>query len=360
MIIDVEMVLANRGIKNFHLVVIILTLIVFFTACEKEFSINSEYEDFPIVYAIFDTKASTQYVKIYKSYLTEDNPMDKAKDWHNYTYLDSIDVYVEEYDSKNNLLRTIYFDTTTNIVKEQGIFDYPTQLLYEADFSLKRGCNYKLYVFNPYTKKIVVGQTSVVDTVNLIYPKRTIISPILLSFPFKTSFYTSFSRAENAYYYDVTLLYYYTEVLSDNSKRQPKPIKINLGKVNGENFAPKYQTSEYQSYNFYTTLAKEIVDSIQVVKRHTDSLVIEITSAGQDLYKYMLASTPSNTINQTIGTYTNLTAYNTDTKEDKYVLGVLSTRSITRFHYDDLATPGARDSLFYGVYTSHLKFTDIH
>ncbi len=341
-------------------ILLLVEFAILFSSCQKPFSINATYEDFPIVYAIFNLSDSTQYIKVYKSFLTEGNVEDLTKDWHNYTYLDSIEVYVEEYDSKDTLLQIIKFDTTTEIPKDSGMFAYPEQLLYKANLSIKRDCSYKLCVLNPYTKKMVVGTAPVVDTVQLMSPRRNQVKPVMLSLPFTQDFKVSFTKAANATYYRVTMSYYYTEIMSDGTDRAAQPIVWNLGGVDGAAMLNLYSTASYKSQNLFKLIAGKVVEDDSVVKRHTDSIVIEIISQGDALTKYILATTPTSSINQEQANYTNLTAYNTDTKEEKYVLGVFSMMSKSKFHFDDFATPGTRDTLLYGQYTKDLKFTDIH
>ena len=50
-------------------ILLLVEFAILFSSCQKPFSINATYEDFPIVYAIFNLSDSTQYIKVYKSFL---------------------------------------------------------------------------------------------------------------------------------------------------------------------------------------------------------------------------------------------------------------------------------------------------
>ena len=84
--------------------------------------------------------------------MTEGNAYDVVKDIHKYSFIDSIDVYLIEYNVQGDSIRTILFDTTTSIPKDSGLFGYPMQILYKAHAVLNIENTYKLIVFNPYTK----------------------------------------------------------------------------------------------------------------------------------------------------------------------------------------------------------------
>lgn len=342
-------------------IVLILLSVLTIMACQKPFSINAEYEDIPIVYAVFNISDSTHYIKVYKSFLTDGNVKEEAQKLSSISYIDSIDVYVEEYNSiTHKLLRVVNFDTTTAIPKDSGYFLYPTQILYKGNISLNKNNYYKVKIYNPYTDKMVEGEVSVVDTVNLLYPKRNINPPILLSLPYNTDMYVEYTTAPNAYMYFVKVYYYYTQIMLDSTMQSKGPIVWDLGSVDGTVSLKTLKTNYVKSDMFFRNIANNIKDDSLVAKRYTDSLIIEITSMSESIYKYVLANKPSSSINQEKGIYTNLQAYNVNTNEKHTVYGIVGAKSITRFYYNDLATPGSRDSLFYGAHTKHLRFTDIH
>lgn len=347
--------------KMCKMILILAVLCGICCSCQKSFSINADYEDIPVVYAVFNSEDSVHYIKVYKSFLTDGSVEEAAQDWHNISYADSIDVYVEEYNARTDkLLRTVHFDTTTAIAKDSGYFAYPYQILYKGYMSLRTDNYYKLKIYNPYTQKMVEGKVLPVDSVALLYPKRNVNPPTLLSLPYTSDVYVNFTAAAHAYMYSVRVLYYYSELMQDSSVAGGNMIEWNLGEVDGYSTAKTYSTSYYKSDLFFRNIANSIKDNPQVVKRYTDSLTIEVVAMNESLYKYALAHKPSSSINQEQGSYTNLSAYDVNTNKEKMVLGIAATKSITRFHYDDLATPGTRDSLMYGRHTKHLRFSDTH
>jgi hypothetical protein len=326
--------------------------------CRKEFSVNADYEDFPIVLGLLEVTDNTHYIKIYKSFVTEHNAYDAAKDIHLYSYIDSINVYMEERDAKTDtLIRKIPFDTTTAIPKDSGIFAYPTQIVYKAQAKLDIKYRYQLFVYNPYTKKMAYSQPILLAGQAMITRPTTTFFGIT-----DRAFNIDYKPGQNAYQHEFLITFYYTETMRDNTSKQGKPISWNLGKQASQGNAAGIVNFQLASGSFFfQNIAANVVKNENVASRHTDSIVISIYTAGKDWYKYLLANLPSSGINQNRLDYTNMSAYIVEKDTiPKYALGLFSSRAVATQWFRDLALPSSRDSLFHGRYTKDLKFTDIY
>ncbi|MCL2131235.1 MAG: hypothetical protein FWH36_02080 [Lentimicrobiaceae bacterium] len=335
-----------------------LFLVLFGLSCEKDFSVNAEYEDFPIVLGLIDAGNSTHYVKVYKSFVTENSAYDAAKDIHLYSYIDSVDVYMEERDAKGVLLRKIVFDTTTEIPKDSGIFAFPTQIIYKADAELNTNYSYKLFVYNRFTKKTAYSQP--IPLVGNV----TIRRPAGISFGISYSqFSVEYQSIKDVYSYEFEISFYYSEKMKDKTMHQAKPVVWNLG--NRKLTAPVTGQETFSVSDgsiFFRRIASDVVENEDVDARYVDSIVLSVYAAGKDWYYYLLANLPSSGINQNRLDYSNISAYSiveNDTMP-KYALGLFSSRSVSSKMFRTLVYPTTRDSLFYGMYTGHLKFTDIY
>jgi len=341
--------------KNRLFLTRVILLLCLFSSCEKDFSVNAPYEDFPIVLGLINVSDNVHYVKIYKSFITENNAYDAAKDIHLYSYIDSVDVYMEERNRAGILIRTIPFDTTTEIPKDSGIFAYPTQIVYKTNAELNKDYIYTLFVYNPYTKKMAYSlPVALAGQANITSPIGTMLSITDRPFSFR------YLPAANAHLYEFTVTFYYTEILKNYITQQGKPIVWNLGQRSHQS-SGILTSPEANGAIFFQRIAAGIADNENVIARHTDSIVISIATAGKDWYLYLFAALPSSGINQSRLDYTNISAYNIENEEKKYALGIFSSRAVSSRMFRDLALPsGSRDSLFYGRYTGHLKFTDIY
>jgi len=335
-----------------------LLFLLLLVDCRKEFSVNADYEDFPIVLGLVEITDNTHYIKVYKSFVTEKNAYDAAKDIHLYSYIDSVEVYLEERDIKTDtLIRKIPFDTTTEIPKDPGIFAYPMQIVYKAQAKLDIKYRYQLFVYNPYTKKMAYSQPILLaGQVTITRPTTTLLGIT------DRAFNIDYKPGQNAYMHEFVITFYYTEMMKDNTTKSGKPISWNLGKQTAPANPPPILNFQLTSGSFFfQNIANNIVENENVRARHTDSIVISVFTAGKDWYKYLLANLPSSGINQNRLDYTNISAYIVEKDTvPKYALGLFSSRSVTTQWFRDLAFPASRDSLFYGRYTNHLKFTDIY
>ena len=334
-------------------------LLFFLCACKhKDFSINSDSEPFTVIYGLLNSSDKQHHVKIFKSFVVEGNAYDVVKDIYKYSYIDSVDVYLNEYDSKRNLIRKIPLDTTTAILKDSGLFLYPTQISYVADAVLNKGYLYEIEVFNPYTKTVAKVKTllSLAGNVNIIKPNGSDIS--ITDRPLVIDFYS----AEHSSMYQLMLKFYYTERLIDDSERQPEPVVWILGNLNDNETSAgvEKKLSITSGAPFFMKVAEKIQNNDNIKLRHTDSIVLEVHSAGKDWDLYIKSNLPTWGINQDKLYYSNIKAYNTETGEEKYATGIFSSRGITTKKYNNLSINGSRDSLFMGRYTGHLKFTDIY
>ena len=345
-----------KSMKNRLFLVAVLVFAGLCPACKKDFSVNADYEDFPIVFGLINIADNTHYVKIYKSFVTEKSAYDAAKDIHLYSYIDSVEVYMEERNAKDTLIRKILFDTTTEVPKDAGIFAYPTQIVYKTDAELNMDYHYKLFVYNPYTKKMAYSSDVVLaGQVNITAPMGPTLS--ITDRPFSLKY----MPISNAYLYEFTVTFYYSELLKDHSTRQGNPIEWNIGQHPRRTSGLPISSPEAGGKFFFQRIASSIAYDENVLLRHTDSIVLSVFTAEKDWYLYIYANRPSSGINQNRLDYTNISAYNTESNEEKYALGIFSSRAESTRSFRDLTlTTGSRDSLFYGRYTGHLKFTDIY
>ena len=122
--------------------VLIITSIVFFSACETEFDVNAEWKETVIVYGLLDSSSDTQYVKINKAYLGEGDAMMMAQ------YADSLNFNPNDLEVKihklgsSDTLMTINLDTTV-VIKDSldinanpGVFTIDNNIIYQAVFPL--------------------------------------------------------------------------------------------------------------------------------------------------------------------------------------------------------------------------------
>ena len=337
-----------------------LLCLVFLSCEKKDFSVNSpKNEEVTVVYGLLDPDAGTHYIKIYKGFLTEGSAYDAAKDPSRYSYGDSIDVRIDEYNG-SKLVRSIRFDTTTAIPKDSGLFSYPIQCLYCAKARLKPEYRYLLHIENRYSHKIIEAETQLVGDIYITYPVLNLAREI--SFP-ESDLRIKYKNKSGVppACYEASITYHYTETLNNGNTRRGEPVVWYVGK---DFYNTPRMSIPFQGETFFRKIAEGVKDDPEVKSRHTDSIVLNLYKGADDLFKYIQASTIGTGINQEKIGYTNIRSYASpeafaEGKSDDNGLGIFSSKGVTHAIFRDLSI-SSRDSLFYGRHTKHLKFTDIY
>ncbi len=327
----------------------IIGLISFFSCKKKDFSLNSEYEDVTIVYGILNPSDTVHYLKIYKSFLTDGNAFDAAKNIDNYSYIDSIDVKIEEYNG-SQLLQTIVFDTTTSIPKDSGTFAYPLQILYKAHAQLNRAYTYKIIIKNRYTQKTTTAVTGLVGEVSIKIPVYYIGRRNNITFiPHLQQL--EFVKGDNIALTQASFYLHYSNVYKDLQRKQGEPVIWDVGES-------KTNRISYVGENLLRRMKEEIPIDEEVDYRLIDSIVVHLYTASNDLYLYNIAISASTGLNQERLEYTNLKSQSWvdgEWVEDKNALGVFASRGHYTLMYDEFSR-NTNDSLLRGRFTKHLKF----
>lgn len=290
-----------------------------FYSCETDIDVNADFEDIPVVVATIDPAESTHYIKITKAFLQDGvNAIDLAADADNFNYgADELDVVVEEYTSSNVLVNDYTLTRTENeIIKDPGIFDNSTNVLYKFDESaINQSNTYRLKIFNKTLSKEISAETEIVKDIVIVNPNNQSKTSFFSGTP-STGNYTdqTFEVRSGA---DVgriaaTLIFNYTEHYTAASGLSPvqKSIRMSLGE--------KKTTSNVGDETFMFDMSGEIFfgnvtsntsspSSISFFShRELDRLSVEFTVAGTELNTFMEVSEPSNNVNQEKPAYTNI------------------------------------------------------
>ena len=332
-----------------------ILLSLFIYSCEQDFSLNAPYRDVTFVYGILDAQDSVHYLKIYKGLQTEGNPSEVVQDWTKLYYFDTISVTLTESKGGESTGRVITLDTTTSVPRSEGVFGYPTQLLYYTTERLDPTAIYKLKIVHRETGREIVAVTPILAPIvinaphlpenvglNLIGRKGNII----------------FTHVSHAKGYEIFQYFHYFEV----SKVTGLVVKEGYVKrdiTNGvfltENNVNHNQINqEYNPSSIYDAIASELKVDPMVDRyiRKNAPVTFEVWGGSQSLYNYLLVNKPTSGVVQDRLQYTNLVA----PADSNYVTawGIFASRSKTVRGYK--ISNASEDSLVKGSKSSHLGF----
>ena len=258
--------------------IIVLFLATLTVSCNKDdLNLNADGDDVTIVYGLLNHDEKDHYLKIYKSYQTKENAEEAAADGKNIYYgADELTVYIYPNDNPD---AKIYFNPVTENNKDSGLFAYPAQTLYKATATIAQGTVYNLVVENHTTGKSI---TATAKTLSPITVKTiTVASSHLISFPNKNNA-IEIVHTDRARLYGLEFDFYYHERNSYTGEvNTPAPIVWNAALTKDPSSATINLT--YNGNEFYRYVANRIEQKDESVKRYTDSVLVKIWVAGEDL-----------------------------------------------------------------------------
>ncbi|MGE5425407.1 MAG: hypothetical protein ACM3N9_08575 [Syntrophothermus sp.] len=289
---------------RFNKLLLLTVLPLFLISCSKDFKVNAEWKEVPVVYGLLNQNDSVHYIKITRAFLGEGDALMYAQipDSSNYPVGD-LQVRVEGW--KDNLLKqTLVFHDTLVQNKDTGIFYAPTQLVYTSGGTLNEEYTYKLFVKNLKSNLEITSQTDMVRDFAIENPGPP---PATLSFMTGKKTFFSWYPAKNGTRYEVSLKFHYLESIAGG----PYVEKI-LDWVIFSDLRAEYEvnaqaiTRSLPGESFYNFLHSKLVADPDI-QRTPGVVEVIFTVASPDLNTYMDVTEPSNTIVQERPSFTNIT-----------------------------------------------------
>lgn len=131
--------------KKHSVIATILGMLVLFAACSNEVELFADGEGTPIVYALLDCDADTNFVKITHT-MGSGDAIANAEHPEQSDYPGKLDVRLTEF-CNGDSIRQIILDTITIFGKENGLFYSPAQKLYYTTERLGKNTAGKLYSY---------------------------------------------------------------------------------------------------------------------------------------------------------------------------------------------------------------------
>lgn len=271
-------------------VLIVISSILFLTACEVEFSPNAEWKNVPVVYCLLDQDDDTTWVRVQRCYLTEGNIYNYGLNSDSVNYPQGA-ITVSLLAWENGVLKdSMAFEYTTRD-RDTGHFASANQPLYfcRTKNRLKENYSYVLSVRNAADNSLL----AVSDPVSLI--KQT--SSSLIAEPSITvvngtdtigylGFYTSMGSGnstlycyirwyamENARLYQPILRFYY------ESQGTTKYVDLHAPSSKG--------TDSYYSRDLFLDQLKHYFGDDTTRKRYIPRMDLYLTSCSEELNAYL-------------------------------------------------------------------------
>ncbi len=152
--------------KKNLLLLLFLSLILFFNACETDFDIDAEWQEIIIVYGLLDQHDTTHYFRINEAFLGG-NALEIAQMEDSSSYKNALEVVLEEWNA-GTLVQNINLDTTTISNKDTGIWYNPYMVLYKGTAVINENYDYRLFIKNNVSGKEISSETKIVKDFSIV------------------------------------------------------------------------------------------------------------------------------------------------------------------------------------------------
>lgn len=297
--------------RLFLLLLLISVSLLTFQSCETDFDVTAPYKDITVVYGLLSQNDSVHYIKINKAFIGEGNALEYAQNADSSNYGNNLEVILREY-SNGNALRTLSFDTTTIYNKEAGIFYAPKQVVYKSAFIVPKIDNleYHLEIRNKVTGSIITAQTPLISDFAVESPR-----PLRqVNFTIESPQRIKWSSAKNGKRYNVSVRFWFDEVMAATNDTLPRYIDWNFSSVKSNSIQGGESLEILYVPTTFFTICKSLIPYKEnspisenaVSARLANHVEFLFAVAGDDLNTYMEVNEPSSGIVQEKPDYTNI------------------------------------------------------
>ncbi|TSA35804.1 MAG: DUF4249 family protein [Porphyromonadaceae bacterium] len=311
--------------------------ILVFSGCETEIDVVIPADPTPVVYCILDQDSPVQYLRLSRSYLT-DNASIPPDEPDSILFARATKVAVEEVIDGKVTKRAFF--TPVDIAKDSGYFPRQEHWVYRADFIVKPETDYRLIIYIDEYDQIAYSSCYTVGNFEIINPLYSEVRYIHMLPDHNLSFY--WTKSLNAAIYQLGFVMHYLEMKEDQTLE--KEILIPLKSIFYLQATDNLFSYPINSTNFYNYLAETLpIDPTVLRKCMTIDAVI--ISGGEELGYYMRIQEAGQAFN--LMDYTNI----------KNGIGIFSSKVLRRINGFSL-TEQSIDTLAYGHATRQLNFVD--
>tara|TARA_R110000850_G_scaffold39143_3_gene101822 strand:+ start:1299 stop:2408 length:1110 start_codon:yes stop_codon:yes gene_type:complete len=270
-------------------------------SCDNDFSVSDDWSDVTVVYSLLDPVADTNWVRIERGYLG-DAAASQSYGIPDSLYYDSLVVILNEYNSSNELVKTITLDRdNTSRDRQPGVFTTNDYRLYRTTEKINEESIYEIIVKQTNSKftdvkartEIVGGQIpGDFNDFGFLTPRDV-----------PTAQQAFFGKVEvepsdRAKIYQVFFTFNYKEYDIITKEEVMKSIYFKFATLRGEATNSSAIAFNGTIHTFNSLVADQIpVDANKL--RFIENMEIDVYAGGSDLDKYMTLNAPTTGVNQT-------------------------------------------------------------
>ncbi|MFC2117657.1 hypothetical protein ACFLSY_03335 [Bacteroidota bacterium] len=294
----------NKGKETSKKLIIWLLVLLFlpFTqSCEDEVDAFVEGDPVAIVYCLLNPFDSVQYVRINRTYLSEEGTEGFPSTSDSIYFMEDIQVSIERWED-NEVKETIIFEKYEGKPKDSGNFPNDKSILYRAEGKIYTQSKYILYLYMTESENIIQAEATTIGDLVIIDPFPIPERKVTLS---SIQDYTiRWDLSPEAWIYQTAVRFNYDEINGEDTLRKSFDWMLNISQ-------PDFQKREYVSARingskFFQILVQNIEENTSVKRKAVD-LDFIFYYGGVELRFYVESISPSTTVLQEKPSFTNFT-----------------------------------------------------
>ena len=323
----------------------LIGLILISYSCETDFEINAPYDKIPIIYGVLDHSADTQFIKINKSFLGDNNSAYSSI--NDSMYFDKVNVRIEELDEDENIIRVFSLqEKYVPVAPGSGIFFTDKQKVYYFTDVLDETKDYR--IVGDGDGRPFSATTNLIEDFEFDRTFKNSTNSIYGIGWYNSGVYNpiepKWNQSPDGKLYDVAIRLNYKEFR--NGVETPQFVEWFMGSVKATTTGTLSIKSNAKSFFVYLSNSPILQDTVGVTKREIGKIEFRVTSVNQILETYIDINKPSNSIAFDKPDYTNI-------EGGRGIFGSRFTSSITSFkEFNEKTT----EFLNGGLYTADFKF----
>ena len=324
------------------LLAVIAIFLLLFSSCDTDFNVNADWEEVTVVFGLLDQSQDTQYIRINKAFLGNQDAyqMASVSDSLNYSREDlEVKIQRVKYSGSDlNVLDEVVLDDTV-MYKDEGVFASNDNLVYffKTDNFLVEDKKFLLTITNLSTGQVVSSETNLIHDLSLM---SSFNNPA-----YKMGFYNQsgdfsattieWTHAQNAAIYEVTMFLNYTEYGQDTIVKTISKVFPIIPYSGSSEMSQKINGEEF--FNFIANA----VEGNGNVNRRVNNIDLLFSAGTTELQTYINLNQPPTGIVQERPVFTNIdngigifsSRYN---KLQENISITNTTKEAIAFHLDSL------------------------
>lgn len=318
-------------------ILVVASLCILMVSCSTEIEINAPNQDVPIVYCILDTEDTVQYVRVQKTYLTQQTNIPPDRD--SIYFPGDIVVALERWE--NGKAAEVFAFEPYEQVKDSGFFPLESHVVFRTFARIRPAQTYYLYIYIQNKESVLFAETRTVGNLNVVDPMS--LEQRKISLNIGQNYICRWQSVQNAGIYQVGVRFNYTETINGTAVQKsldfPQPFTNPISNVD-------YLTREISGSRFFNILY-ETLQPVDGVIREAGHIDFYIIGGGKEIKYYIESTQPTDGALMEKPVFSNFSS------------GVGLFSSLARVEIKNLRLASTTvDSLAYSKLTKHLGFLD--